>query len=307
MFEQNKDIKFLVPLGLKGWFLSAPSPIQEANVYEFDWWDSLTVTAPEVVRFTCTPAQHGSGRTGVDAGMTLWSSWYITYRRAPKPNESGKTFQIFFGGDTGFQFHEPASPAAHPLARRHAEGGNDDEAPLLGEIQDDLEDEDDGGYPQCPAFTEISARLGAPDLNLLPISVGATLSFLKGFDPFPIGYSPFPCGLNEGLTAANHMTPRDAVRCFRLMDQVGRQHAPVSARERPAPIALAIHWGTFVGSENEAETSLLHLRRACTDMHVRFARDCTNDEGPTFVALNPGEAFTVALRPWEEEVQAEPL
>lgn len=406
LLRRNPDVKFLVPLGLKAWFVNAflasDLTLTPEQVYECDWWDEVKVRIPSrinssrsdrsdasllsssgggertlhqdqwdeanaaaaaaaeaalLLTFTCTPAQHGSGRCGLDSGTTLWSSWYLTYKHEATPRAPGRVFRAFFGGDTGYQFHDPpslrptiATPTSAGTGTGPSPGINtdttvnethladptyadsslaptsstsfeveneaDEDEPLLARTDDGEED----AYPACPAFKEITERLGPPDLNMLPISVGATLSFLKGFDPFPPGWSPFPCGLNEGLTAANHMTPHDAVRCFRLMNEtpaldgargVAKTGLAVGegARDTPSPVALAIHWGTFVGSSNEAAVSLHSLREACRAYDVTFARcldeeDGTQGSSPRFVALNPGEAINMMLRPLQQDESA---
>lgn len=498
--------KFFVPLGNKAWFISSLSDLglQEENVLECDWWDEALLSfssnsekEPDTtVNVTCTPAQHGSGRSGIDADSTLWSSWYITYKRPPSQGVEGKRFRAYFAGDTGFQFHDPAvakledkqeetesdSPPSSSRTVPRRPPRSQTVAPVVGSkkfsqlvdarlpkviprpsfttlkekppwtlpkpgerfpfarvlqkeersrttslktdssLSSDVEEPallqptpayavrkprpppppppprstkpsalsiphpvsaapsagafpsspvqmespspevpppipprpreatlppesaprapprpqpaatvvfptssssheghrryrrrrqhiaSEDKYPRCPVFEQISARLGPPDLNMLPISVGATLSFLKGFDPFPAGWSPFPCGLHEGLTAANHMTPKDAVRCFRLMDLAGQAHR---LPDEAAPVALAIHWATFVGDPDEAARSLRRLRKACRDWHVRFARchgtassarsspllaPTLPEADPTFLAINPGENVVIPLR-----------
>jgi N-acyl-phosphatidylethanolamine-hydrolysing phospholipase D len=78
---------FFVPLGLKAWF--AENGID--NVVELDWWESRAFGP---LTFTCTPAQHSSGRSLAlaDQNLRLWSSWVIA--------DAHKRF--FFGGDTGY-------------------------------------------------------------------------------------------------------------------------------------------------------------------------------------------------------------
>ena len=62
------NVKFLVPLGLKKWFVGSGVPSE--CVYEMDWWDEMdlqvvskTPQSPivQTVKFICVPAQHTSG------------------------------------------------------------------------------------------------------------------------------------------------------------------------------------------------------------------------------------------------------
>jgi N-acyl-phosphatidylethanolamine-hydrolysing phospholipase D len=76
---------FFVPLGLKPWLLDHGV----RDVVELDWWQSREFRG---LTFTCTPAQHSSGRGFRDQNLTLWSSWAITSR----------TRRLFFAGDTGY-------------------------------------------------------------------------------------------------------------------------------------------------------------------------------------------------------------
>ncbi len=85
---------WLVPLGLKKWFID--NGIPGDRVIERDWWDShrlgdITVTA--------TPAQHWSARSLWDRNKSLWASWMIQIN----------DFTVWYSGDTGYnpyQFKE---------------------------------------------------------------------------------------------------------------------------------------------------------------------------------------------------------
>lgn len=79
------DPRFLVPLGMKAWFLAAGI----ANVEELDWWQSATVRG---VRVTCVPAQHWSQRSPWDLNHRLWAGWVL----------AGRDRRAFFAGDTGY-------------------------------------------------------------------------------------------------------------------------------------------------------------------------------------------------------------
>jgi N-acyl-phosphatidylethanolamine-hydrolysing phospholipase D len=59
---------FLVPLGLKAWFVDNGMD----RVEEFDWWQSRDVDG---ARFTLVPVQHWSKRTLWDANQSLWGGW----------------------------------------------------------------------------------------------------------------------------------------------------------------------------------------------------------------------------------------
>ena len=83
--ERTFHPRFFVPLGLKAWM----GDLGITNVVEMDWWDSAKFRG---LTFTCTPAQHSSGRGMRDQNLRLWSSWVIT----------GGDKRFFFAGDTGY-------------------------------------------------------------------------------------------------------------------------------------------------------------------------------------------------------------
>ncbi|WFC98200.1 hypothetical protein MYAM1_000924 [Malassezia yamatoensis] len=130
----GSNVHFFVPLGNKAWFTHEDPGIAEENVIELDWWDHADIylkregeTSPitsdashaagenlnstciksdtnsRILRITCTPAQHGSGRTALDANHALWSSWMIEHI---DPRDEHDTYRVFFGGDSGYRFHD---------------------------------------------------------------------------------------------------------------------------------------------------------------------------------------------------------
>ncbi|KDQ61431.1 hypothetical protein JAAARDRAFT_30867 [Jaapia argillacea MUCL 33604] len=153
-------VRYLVPLGLKEWFKSAG--ISPRQVSELDWWeesdlgptvarDDPDIPAASVdsfkdrlklerrVKFTCTPAQHSSGRGVTDQGATLWCGWIV--EQYPGEGSEGRS-SVFFAGDTGYR-----SANAHE--------------------------------PVCPIFKEIGEKFYPIDLALIPIWRGGSLSFVS--------------------------------------------------------------------------------------------------------------------------------
>jgi N-acyl-phosphatidylethanolamine-hydrolysing phospholipase D len=82
---ETQHPRFFVPLGLKAWL----ADVGVRDAVELDWWEARTFKG---LTFTCTPAQHSSGRGLNDQNLRLWSSWAIT---APDR-------RLFFAGDTGY-------------------------------------------------------------------------------------------------------------------------------------------------------------------------------------------------------------
>ncbi|MEH6524437.1 MAG: MBL fold metallo-hydrolase [Sneathiella sp.] len=85
---------YLVPLGLKPWFLELG--IRADRIQEHDWWDRTELPG---VTIQAMPSQHWSARGLGDRHETLWASWYLDF--------GDRT--LWFGGDTGYnavQFKE---------------------------------------------------------------------------------------------------------------------------------------------------------------------------------------------------------
>ncbi|MCG9676936.1 MBL fold metallo-hydrolase [Vibrio sp. Isolate24] len=89
-YYANKDVMFMVPLAvgrhLEKWGVN-PDKIQE-----LDWWESTSING---VTLTATPANHNSGRTGLDSNSTLWASWAI----------HGQSGSMFYSGDSAYDSH----------------------------------------------------------------------------------------------------------------------------------------------------------------------------------------------------------
>lgn len=253
--HHGNTVHFVVPLGNKAWFLDLPYGISGDRVHELDWWDEMLVDPAAndaYLRIICTPAQHGSGRSGRDANATLWASWMLEYHL----QYQAEPFRAYFGGDSGYQF-------------RLGEGSRGSFAPA------------------CPAFGEIATKVGTPDFLMLPVSVGATYAYLKSFDPLPDWLSPVP-RLSDGLTGANHMSASDAVKVFQEMTNGRNQRKP--------PMAMGIHWGTFVEGPAEVASTAYKLKHACQQSNVQFMREVHEDpEGPAFALVNHGQSIDLPL------------
>ncbi|KAH8894334.1 Metallo-hydrolase/oxidoreductase [Thozetella sp. PMI_491] len=270
LWEAHKEsVRFMVPLGNLPWFVSCGIPAD--RVTELDWWDAahLTISPTETTggaTIWCTPAQHSSGRAPTDVNSTLWASWYIV-------TSGSSPYRAFFAGDSGYQFHE--SPDWPP-------------SPSSG-IPDKIETDTDEKFPVCPAFAEIATRIGTPDLFLLPVSVGATYSYLRSFAYVPDSINPLPY-INPGYTAVTHMPPWDAVRVLRTMIENSSR-----GDNSDPPVAIGVHWGTFVVDPTEVLMTLGQLEWACQQQGVAFARSVESGEinekqEACFLALNQGQS-----------------
>ena len=270
--HHGATVRFFAPLGNRRWFLD--NGIPQDRVVELDWWDSVKLKSPhsssEELRIWCTPSQHSSGRSGYEPNTTLWSSWTVEYH-----TPDATPYRVFFAGDTGYRFHEdPAWPPAPPV------GGKDGNSLEQVEV---MEEEEDTTYPACPAFAEIRDRLGPPHLLLLPVSVGATYSYIRSLAYAPSWMNPAPWH-SPGVTAANHMPAWDAVRVMKLM--TGGEPT----------VAVGMHWGTFVPDPVDVLSNLGQLEWACRRQGVKFGRDLSGesaDKGSWFLALNHGQSICI--------------
>jgi N-acyl-phosphatidylethanolamine-hydrolysing phospholipase D len=76
---------FLVPLGMKAWFLEQGI----TNVRELDWWQHVEVKGQ---RIHFVPVQHWSKRTACDRNKSLWGGYVL----------EDKDWRFFYAGDTGY-------------------------------------------------------------------------------------------------------------------------------------------------------------------------------------------------------------
>jgi len=97
----------------------------------------------------------------------------------------------------------------------------------------------------CPAFKEIGDRFNGFDLSFVPIWRGGSLSF--------ISYAGVRL-LHGQVPSAFHCSPEDSVNI----------HKDVKSKN-----TVAIHFGTFVGSEQESDEAALEFYEACTKADIQ--------------------------------------
>lgn len=215
-------VKWFVPLRNKAWLVSAG--VEAASVVEMDWWDTWEGVGSAMsdtskvdsedstkIRVTCVPAQHNSGRYGVDQGTTLWCGWVVerfkSIEDADGDESETRTNSLYHAGDTGY--------------RRIAKSTD-----------------------TCPAFKEIGEKFGGFDLSFIPIWRGGTLGFFS--------YAGFRL-MHHQIPSAHHCSPADAVEI----------HRDVKSRN-----TIAIHFGTFIGSEAESREAAAEFLGACQESNI---------------------------------------
>jgi len=210
--KHHPDAHFFVGLGLEKWFRRAGVD----KVTELDWWeDAEMIMTPKststsvlkvensinaaskaessaeheqqtiTAKFSCLPAQHSSGRTGLDKDTTLWCSWGVsssssqtpsrlqTSPATAPPHSPTNLKSVFFGGDTGYR----AVP----------------ELPSMTTENDDYSRPSLQNLPVNPQFAQIGLLRGPFDLGLIPIA----------------GYKP------RHIMSSVHANPFDAVEILR--------------------------------------------------------------------------------------------
>jgi len=206
--------KWFVPLGNKKWFTA--TGVKDELVFEMDWWEdwsgdlskksSLTKGNGDVsFKVTCVPAQHTSGRSGLDKEATLWCGWvverFIASTDAATSQKQTRKGAIYHAGDTGY--------------RRTT--------------RSDI---------VCPAFKEIGKKFNGFDLSFVPIWRGGTLGFIS-YMGLRLSHHDMP--------SATHCSPTDAVAI----------HLDVKSKN-----TIGIHFGTFIGSENESHDAIIEFCEA---------------------------------------------
>jgi N-acyl-phosphatidylethanolamine-hydrolysing phospholipase D len=222
------------------------------KVYELDWWQNREYSAQDfglttshdtsedtLLRFTCVPAQHNSGRGAWDQGATLWCGWVIEQLLVSKDESEISKLRrkgaIYHAGDTGY--------------RRTAKSD-----------------------AVCPIFKEIGQKFGPFDLSFIPIWRGGTLGFISNLG-LRLSHNDIPSAL--------HTAPIDAIDI----------HKDVLSRN-----TVAIHFGTFVGSENESLEAIMEFEDGREDRDVLGLDGPAEDKRGRAGIIDIGGSFAVEIK-----------
>ncbi|KAJ9614561.1 Protein-lysine N-methyltransferase efm4 [Cladophialophora chaetospira] len=124
----------------------------------------------------------------------------------------------------------------------------------------------------CPIFKEIGDRYGPFDLSFLPIWRGGTLGFFSSWG-LRLSHHDFP--------AAHHASPADAIAI----------HLDVKSQN-----SVGVHFGTFVGSENESYEAMIELAQACESRSVASLDSQNEDDHGRAGIVDIGESLAVEIR-----------
>ena len=89
-FFADEETQFITPLGVGAHLVRWG--IQQEKITERDWWQEYESHG---ITFTAAPAQHFSGRDGINNNETLWASWVL----------STPDTRLYFSGDSGYDTH----------------------------------------------------------------------------------------------------------------------------------------------------------------------------------------------------------
>ncbi|OGN65368.1 MAG: hypothetical protein A2888_03035, partial [Chlamydiae bacterium RIFCSPLOWO2_01_FULL_28_7] len=87
LFKKFPNILWIVPIGLKKWFLKK----KIYNVIELHWWENFK---DDFINCHAVPAQHYSGRGLFDGDKSLWCGYVLECLTTKK--------KVYFAGDTGY-------------------------------------------------------------------------------------------------------------------------------------------------------------------------------------------------------------
>ncbi|KIX06335.1 uncharacterized protein Z518_04311 [Rhinocladiella mackenziei CBS 650.93] len=243
------NTKYFVPLGNKHWMSSSGLP--DKQIYELDWWNdrelrsldfdqraSDTSEMESIMKITCVPAQHNSGRGIIDQGSTLWCGWvaerFLCSRDESAESKVTRRGAIYHAGDTGYRRITKSEVV-------------------------------------CPAFNEIGERFGPFDLSFVPIWRGGSLGF--------ISYLGLRLS-HDDIPSAFHGSPTDAVAI----------HRDVKSKN-----TVGIHFGTFIGSENESHEAVIEFGQACDLQGVGSLNDEKKNEKGRAGTLDIGESLAIEI------------
>lgn len=227
--EHFPQAQFFVPLGNQKWFHS--SGIKH-GVHELDWWDEVDLTLnPSTAPSNQTPnvEKANPSPSTVSARISCLPNQH-TAARGPfdRDHTLWSSWSISSSGSSIY-FAGDTGYRAIPLT--NALPANI--PPFAPETSPEYNDWIPAlsHLPVCPAFEQIGTLRGPFDLGLLPIGAYAPREFFS----------------------AMHCNPQDAVRIF---------------RDTKCKRALAMHWGTWALTEEDAIEPKERLRAAVKEMGI---------------------------------------
>ena len=229
--------------------------VPDELVDELDWWQERDFYPED---FGHEPAQDATGETRVR--VTCVPAQHNSGRTAV---DSGSTLWCGWSVE---QFVKPKANQTHS------------HIPTSGTRKCAIYHAGDSGYRPsaksevvCPAFKDIGRKLGPFDLSFIPIWRGGTLGFVSSWG-FRLSHNDVPSIL--------HGSPADAVA----------MHRDVKSRN-----TVGVHFGTFVGSDNETYEAMIEFGEACDEQGVRSLGDSLADDHGRAGTLDIGASLAVEI------------
>ncbi|PVH77134.1 Metallo-hydrolase/oxidoreductase [Cadophora sp. DSE1049] len=231
--------KYFVPLGNQSWFAALGIPTD--HIVELDWWEEREFSLQDFGYSYADSISQSTGEKRSQETKIKFTCVPAQHNSARSPLDQGNTLwcgwvveQLLISKDSN------PDPDPSPTST-DADITTKTQTQRKGTIYH----AGDTGYrplststTTCPIFTEIGQKFGPIDLSFLPIWRGGSLSF---FSTLGLRLS------HKDIPSALHASPADAIDI----------HVDVRSRN-----SVGVHFGTFVGSENESLEPILEFEEA---------------------------------------------
>lgn len=240
--------RYFVPLGNKSWL--ANLGVSKELIIELDWWDEREFSLQD---FGYSYVDSESTEKGRSQDTKIkFTCVPAQHNSARSPLDQGNTLWCGWVVEQLLVSKGTSSDPDPTSSSTEAKASPSTQIRRKGTIYH----AGDTGYrplstssTTCPIFLTIGQKFAPIDLSFLPIWRGGSLSF---FSTLGLRLS------HKDIPSALHASPADAMDI----------HADVGSRN-----SVGVHFGTFVGSENESLEPVLEFEEARIGRGVRSLRD----------------------------------
>lgn len=237
IFKHFPCARYFVGLGIKSWLL-ATIKVDKDRVIELDWWqdrefDLSDFDTPVVSGDSTSEKRQQNKKHQTTLKISCVPAQHNSGRG---PADQGSTLWCGWVIERFLKQEQDSQAQSQPTRKGAIYHAGD-----TGYRRHSL-----ASSPICPIFTTIGERFGPLDLCFLPIWRGGSLGFIS-YMGLRLSHHDIP--------AALHASPTDA----------SDMHLAVKARN-----TVAIHFGTFVGSENETVEAVVEFADACEERGIRW-------------------------------------
>lgn len=263
LFKRFPKAKYFVPLGNKTWFsdLGIPTDL----IVELDWWDSRDFSVQDL-GFSKSTSENTS--TNTTLRFTCVPSQHNSGRGAL---DQGQTLWC------GWVIEQLLIPKSLPESNPSSSTSSPTTPPQT-QRKGSIYHAGDTGYRRiagspitCPVFSLIGSKYGPFDISFLPIWRGGSLGFLSNIG-LRLSHKDIPSAL--------HGSPADAID----------MHKDVKSLN-----SVGIHFGTFVGSENESLEAILEFEEAREEAGALPLNGEENDERGRAGVVDIGGSVAVRI------------